>query len=269
MFNSKKRDTMNQEERHCEYKVRSNGTMIQKTTDAGYNYMKIKNNPALDGLEGADDYRGFTTKDKRGNLIYKFEEGKEPVGFNFADNANKEARAAKRAGKGRRRRGTAFTLHDDDVADKVFRAIAGNSNVEYGRIRYNEHGKAEVINYIETDKSDVSIVFDKKIKGNARDIIHSHPFGRDSETGETNSKFPSKIDKDSYNEYKSGKDKESKAMPKHSIYHPVTPDSKIMPYYMPYNGNGAYRIDGYNIKGIDKDTEKQYEKLYQDKYFGQ
>lgn len=276
MFGNNKKEKNSQEGNHYEYKVRRNGSITQKPTDVGYTYARIKNNPALDGLEGVDDYDSYTTRDKRGDLVYKFEEGKEISDFNFADSANKEVRAAKRAAKGKSRKGTAFTLYDDDVADKVYRAIAGNSNVEYSRIRYKEGANAEVTNYIETDKIKSNTYIDVKpfINGTNQivETTHSHPYFYDNKTGEYNSKYPSDTDKNGYItlfqavNHPTNEDW-NQPEPDHTIYHPVTPDEHNMPYYVPYNHEGALKYENgeyvnMNVQEVDKN-----EKLYKSTYF--
>lgn len=138
MFGNKKKRTIDSDDQNYEYKFRQNGTIIQKPTDVGYNYAKIKRKSILKNLEGTDNYNNFTTNDKQGNLIYKFHDNSNISDFNYTGNDRKEERAVKRAEKGRSRKGTAFTINDDKVADELYRAVAGNSDVEYGKLTYND-----------------------------------------------------------------------------------------------------------------------------------
>ncbi|MFI3267114.1 MAG: JAB-like toxin 1 domain-containing protein [Rikenellaceae bacterium] len=266
MFWNKKNKNDDSENQNYEYKFRRNGSIIQKPTDSDYSYAKIKSNPALKGLKGVDDYSEFTSKDKKNNLIYKFNDSSNITDFNFSDNPNKEKRAAKRAEKGRNRRGTAFTINDDKVADELYRAVAGNSDVEYMKVGYRQNEDSEEQNLIKTDKSPTMVkpkdlgalhVAGKEII----DVTHSHPF---NPNGIFATKFASEEDTldylNTYNNFHTDYKVSNRNynMPKHNVYHPWTSDINNLPHTMEYNHKGTILL---NEMTLDDTKEMYYKKL--------
>lgn len=252
--NNKKNKNSNQ---NYKYTFKIDGDITQKPTNKGYDYAIVQKNPELSGLKGVDNYKDYSKNRLFGGYKYNLGNNNTITDFNgIAKNK-----------KSKKRVGTSFTVNDDKVADELYRVVAGNSNVEYGRIRYKQNENGQIGNYIETDKSDDAVYINTTIPGRVVDIIHNHPFGIDNSTGEINSKFPSSTDKEAYKNIKETRSKDNLNPPNHTIYHPVTPDAKKMPYYMPFNEKGAMETKDGEWSNIDKETEDQYELLYQNKYF--
>ena len=240
--------------RYYEYKFKRSGNIIQKPTELNYDYATIRKNPYLKDGQGFDDYSGITDR-KGSRLIYKFDDDSTISNFNYDLDKGKESKQKERGYKGKSRKGTAFTINNEEVADELFKVVGGSSIDEYLKIGYKDNKGSSEKNIIRTDRNpqQVKLGILGTLLGSEKEIIdvtHSHPF---SPQGVFGTKFASDQDKQNY---KNTLEHLNKNMPKYNIYHPWSSDKNSLPYTMEYNQEGTILPESMNMR----DTKDEYYK---------
>lgn len=216
-------------ERDDDYIFKKNGSSEKIITDDKFDRVIADRNKELELLNNSDKF-DFAEEDGD-RLVYEVPKGVMRDYGSFALTKNPETF------------GTAFTVTDKEHADNIYRMLAGNSVVEYGKADYQENGndieKSRIWNSGSETSADSFPV--KEVVNRGATLLsksHSHPF-KGSASDSQSIAYPSQKDISNlgeYNRFPRTKDA------KHEIYSPykVKPDSKG--FTTTFDGNGGKEV---------------------------